>query len=126
MDYPYYILNDKGEVEGVKDVLVWGEWMETHTRSLKVTTVGDYFVSTVFLGLDYSFGESKKPVLFETMVFTVAKKRELIFGKEMEFHDSLDKLTERYYTKEEALKDHDRIVEEVRQQYDNGNNSVKI
>lgn len=34
-------------------------------------TIGDIYVSTVFLGLDHSFGSfgECKPVLFETMIF---------------------------------------------------------
>ena len=31
--------------------------------------MGDLWVSTVFLGLDHSFGESREPKLFETMIF---------------------------------------------------------
>lgn len=120
MSYPYYILNDKGEPEGIEDIKDWGAWMETSKRSLKVTNVGDYFVSTVFLGLDYSFGDSKKPILFETMVFEHAIRKEKVFGKEMEYHEPLDEYSARYHTKEEALTDHDRIVEAVKN-HTNGN-----
>lgn len=63
----HYILVGKK----VKDVSLfeWGRWFqESKDRFMFSTNVGRYRVSTVFLGLDYSFG-GKKPVLFETMVF---------------------------------------------------------
>lgn len=50
----------------------WAQWFETANRKVgddrrKVGDV-DIHVSTVFLGLDYSFG-GETPVLWETMVF---------------------------------------------------------
>jgi hypothetical protein len=46
----------------------WAKWFETGNRRVGQDTVGDKLVSTVFLGLDHSFGEPR-PILFETMVF---------------------------------------------------------
>ncbi len=84
------------------DVLEWAEQFEKATdRQVAKTTVplgqGDAAdVSTVFLGLDHSFGEGP-PLIFETMVF----------GGE------LDQECERYTTETEALFGHDRMVAKV-------------
>ena len=60
-------------------------------------------VSTVFLGLDYGYGDRDspdyQPILWETMVF----------GGEY------DEYQERYTSHEEALKGHERMVELVKQ-----------
>lgn len=52
------------------DILVWGRWFEENKKGRHVgdTTVGDVRISTVFLGIDHSFGRGR-PVLFETMIF---------------------------------------------------------
>jgi len=64
----YYILEGK-KVVGVDDVLVWGKMFNSREdRIVKKTKIGDVEVSTVFLGIDHSFGVGK-PLLFETMIF---------------------------------------------------------
>lgn len=50
------------------DHLQWAEFMETADRHVADDTVGPLRVSTVFLGLDHSFG-GDPPILFETMIF---------------------------------------------------------
>lgn len=64
---------------------------------IEQTTIGDYLISTVWLGLDHSFGYGP-PLIFETMVFK---------GGESD----LD--CERYSTEEEALAGHAAICEKV-------------
>ncbi len=49
-------------------MLAWAAWMETADRRVAHDSRGGVTVSTVFLGLDHSFG-SGPPMLFETMVF---------------------------------------------------------
>lgn len=56
------------------DVKKWGQWFRTAPRyQRKVAHTesddGKVSVSTVFLGIDYSHGDSQAPLLFETMVF---------------------------------------------------------
>lgn len=47
----------------------WSHWFETTPRHVDKTELeGDVRVSTVFLGLDHSFGDGE-PLLFETMIF---------------------------------------------------------
>lgn len=50
-------------------VHAWGAMMaDIGSRRVAETTIGDTRVSTVFLGLDHSFGEGP-PLLFEAMAF---------------------------------------------------------
>lgn len=64
----HYILNGK-EVEKA-DLMTWAKWLESNSAARRVaaTDVGDFWVSTTFLGLDHSFGDGP-PLLFETMIF---------------------------------------------------------
>ena len=63
-----YILED-GKPVAIDDVLKWGAWFEEDdNRRVAEDEVGEARISTVFLGLDHSFG-SGPPVLWETMIF---------------------------------------------------------
>lgn len=64
-------------------------------RRIGFTEVGEDTVSTVWLGIDYSFGNSL-PLIFETMVFPDCD------------------ICERYSTLEQAKAGHERIVQELR------------
>lgn len=51
------------------DMAAWGEIMrDGEARRVARTVVGSATVSTVFIGMDHSFGKGP-PMLFETMVF---------------------------------------------------------
>ena len=73
-------------------------------KVVKQEHVGDYFISTVLLGLDHSFG-SGPPLIFETMIFNQSDD-----AKELG-NDWLDTYCERYSTKEQALEGHQVAVE---------------
>jgi hypothetical protein len=62
-----YILKGHLAVEE-PDLLKWANWFEGGARIVRQEDVGPYWVSTVFLGLDHSFGRGR-PLLFETMIF---------------------------------------------------------
>jgi hypothetical protein len=63
-----YVLDaDKNPVPE-PDLRRWAEAFETMDRRVAYTEVGPWRVSTVFLGLDHSFG-GRPPLLFETLVF---------------------------------------------------------
>ena len=62
-----YILNGKLPVK-CDDVIEWADWLEKSNRHVCLTEKDGVKVSTVFLGIDYSF-EDNLPLLFETMVF---------------------------------------------------------
>lgn len=64
----YYILKGKDPVPcDLMDGAVWLEGAK-ESRIVKQEMVGDSKISTVFLGLDHSFGEGP-PLLFETLIF---------------------------------------------------------
>ena len=91
----HYILTDDHKTTPV-DALEWDKYFETSDRRVALDNVGDVRISTVFLGLDHSFGYGP-PLLFET----------LVFGGE------LDKEMERYTTWDEAVKGHKVMVKRV-------------
>jgi hypothetical protein len=63
-----YILDANGEPQPCEDLLTWGRWLQTADRHVAETRFGDVRVSTVFLGLDHSWGDGP-PILWESMVF---------------------------------------------------------
>lgn len=50
------------------DLLEWAQKFEKANRIVAQDEIGEVRVSTVFLGLDHSFGGGV-PILFETMIF---------------------------------------------------------
>jgi len=70
-----YILDDNGMPILCDDVIAWATWIDSADRAVAVTTIAregveeTIRVSTQFIGFDYGFGQSTRPVLYETMVF---------------------------------------------------------
>jgi len=94
-----YILVNKIAVP-VDDLAEWGRWFATSDRRVAHDTVGEFRISTVFLGIDHRRGRGRgEPHLFETMVFD--RK-----GKEQG--------CERCTTWEQALAQHQAVLEETR------------
>jgi hypothetical protein len=98
----FYTLNAQGEPVVETSCLKWSIWMGTADRRVALTEFAWGCVSTLFLGLDYSFlftheGDplGDRPVLWETKVFG---------GK-------LDQKMCRYKSREDALAGHREIVE---------------
>lgn len=61
-----------GQPKPEPDLITWARWMESDRRNHRrvlFSTLGDWSVSTVFLGLDHSFNPDGPPILFETMLF---------------------------------------------------------
>jgi hypothetical protein len=57
----------------------WARWFENADRHVGKEMVGPYFVSTVFLGLDYDFlprATSLSPLIFETMIFDHSREEQ--------------------------------------------------
>ena len=71
-----YILDENKNIIPAT-LLEWGEWLENagDKKIVKQENVGDYFISTVFLGLDHNWisdlykTDSHRPHIFETMIF---------------------------------------------------------
>jgi hypothetical protein len=82
------------------DLYKWGSWYETANRRADRTQIGDYRISTVFLGLDHQCGDGP-PLLFETMIFNKEDRE-------------LDEWQDRYSTWEEAEAGHKAAIELVR------------
>lgn len=100
-----YILKGKEIVEE-PDLLKWADWLEAHAKEVRLAQTfirrylvfRQYRVSTIFLGLDHSFGVGP-PLVFETMVF----------GK-----GRANQYQERYSTYDKAIAGHARVVKNVR------------
>jgi hypothetical protein len=58
----HYILKDKVPIP--VSLMEWARWFGTAERHVAEETVGPYWVSTVFLGLDHRFGDEGPPLLF--------------------------------------------------------------
>jgi len=101
----HYTLDAHGNPVPCNDILEWGRWMERSSRDRTRIIASDLdesdpaktiHVSTVFLGLDHSFG-SGPPVLWETLVFG----------------GLLDGEQRRYTSRAAALAGHQEICERV-------------
>lgn len=64
----YYELIGQTAVPLEGDVLAWAQSFERSDRRVQTTLVLGACVSTIFLGIDHSWG-SGPPLLFETMIF---------------------------------------------------------
>jgi hypothetical protein len=58
----------EGKIAKPTDFLTWAMWYSRADRTVARTEIGDVIVSTVFFGLDFSFGSENVPALFETMI----------------------------------------------------------
>ena len=67
-------------------------------RVLQQTTIGEYWISTVWVGIDMSLSyDEPRPAIFETLI--------LKDGDEVEMR--------RYRSEEEAVSDHQTLVEQI-------------
>lgn len=80
---------------------VWAQRFEDlEYKRVASDTVGDFDVSTVWLGIDHRFAGDGAPLIFETIVFG---------GNELE-----DNEQRRYATEDEARAGHAEIVERLK------------
>lgn len=94
-------MDEKGNPKPEPHLMKWAKFMEEgERRRVALTVINTHTtVSTVFLGLDHSFG-GRKPQLYETMVFG---------GK-------LDGGMERYATRQEAEKGHQKFLKKLQKE----------
>ncbi|HYE77547.1 MAG TPA: hypothetical protein VEI97_06150 [bacterium] len=91
----HYVLDEAGEVVGATS-MSWALWFETHNRQIALDEpLPGVQVSTVFLGLDHQWDDSRPPLIYETMTF----------GYEGDGGWQL-----RYSTREEALAGHALVI----------------
>jgi hypothetical protein len=110
--YGYYVLDD--DMNPVPAPFV--EWAVMYDgknrgeRQIRIDLIGDWFISTVFLGLDHGYGDPDdpeyRPVLFETMIFWQGEE-----GKcpHPELHNDQD----RYTSTQDAILGHAFMVDKV-------------
>jgi hypothetical protein len=68
----YAVLDESGNVI-LCDLLSWAQWFElTPQRIIEQDQIEDYFVSTIFMGLNYQYVPEAAPLWFETIVFAAA------------------------------------------------------
>lgn len=94
-----YILEGKTPVP-CNDLMKWALWFEHANRVVRGTIINGYQISTVFLGLDYSFGFSE-PKLFETLIFAP-------------YECDLHLYRERCATWQQAERMHERVCNKIR------------
>ena len=75
-------MNEKYVLDGhnpvvITDLIAWTEQFEKLDRRVRQETANGLNVSTVFLGIDHSFGTGL-PILFETMIFGLPKGEEYV------------------------------------------------
>lgn len=101
----YYILDENNNPIGTNNVIKWGRLMQLKEKIVKQENVDNYFISTVFLGIDHSY-DFGNPVLWETMIFRKDKDGSKELGSDI-FHD-------RYSTYDEAIQGHKEAVKLVK------------
>lgn len=102
----HYILEGHEPVP-CDDWMAWARWFEKAERIVAQTHLIDGSkVSTVFLGLDHSFG-SGPPILFETCLFSGETEYSELLKRDL--HPS--EVVDRYATWGEAMDGHARWLE---------------
>lgn len=97
--YPHFMIDKYGTITETFDVMFWARWLEeTKDRFIQQDENKEYFISTIFLGLDHDFGMTGKPLLFETAVFSRIVADDTDKTLEMVRHETL-KQAKRFHKK---------------------------
>lgn len=106
MNRSYWILVDKVPVP-TDDLYAWADWLKNANRNLRRNAYQchgkRFWISTVFLPLDYNFTDEGPPILFETMVF--------------EDHSYVGVMGERWSSYDEALAGHEMLYNRAKVEY---------
>ena len=105
----WYVLDANHQVVPADDLITWAQFFEKDdARRVAKTQINGLSVSTVFLGLDHSWG-GDKPLFFETMIFRDEDNAppEIYFERIQDWaHD----YQTRYTTWDEAVEGHETVV----------------
>jgi hypothetical protein len=119
--WPSYVILDpeigNGHVPVPCEPDEWARWSEEHASDRRVgkDMVGTVMLSTVFLGLDHSFGAGP-PLYFETMAFDESDVRTNTIGDRSYTHTAtVDDVFERYSTWEAAELGHAEWLAKLRE-----------
>jgi hypothetical protein len=107
----HWILNESGEVIPAS-LMEWAMWFEKNPqRVIQQDYIEDHKVSTIFEGLDIYYGlhDSRRPIVFETMIFGPPEQTVWFDGTKRMMRPSL--WQERDCTLKEALKRHQEGIE---------------
>ena len=98
-----YILDENKKPIPCANMLEWGKWMHIfENNNTAKTNVGNFKISTVFLGISHGENSKGNLVLWETMLFSNDDQAD-------EFHD----YQRRYSSHKEALLGHEKAVKHV-------------
>src|SRR5262245_21922827 len=108
------------------DLLEWGRRMEDiEYKRVAETTLGDYWISTVWLGIDHNWMRQGPPIIFETMIFDRSPEVTLTEDLSLRLRMAIGMVPEeeqlplagsqwRYATEEQAREGHVKACELVR------------
>jgi len=96
----YYILKD-GEAVKASSFYEYLEFFNSKERFLALEENEEFYVSTVFLGISHGKDRNGQPLLFETL-----------YNSNLSLFKVGDTIV-RYSSKEEALLNHNKIVQEL-------------
>lgn len=109
----HYMLNEDHSISTTEDAVEWGQWFDNPEKRIVVQEeVGGFWVSTVFLGINHNYTRKGQPILFETMVFSIAPVVNDITVNVGE-REGPDGRCERYATWEEAVEGHRRVCDSL-------------
>lgn len=92
--------------------MTWARFIEDISkRRVAEDFTKHYHISTVFLGLDHSWGRGP-PILFESMVFERQAEIQEVFGKLRPVHEDVEQW--RYATWDDAVTGHKAILRRYR------------
>ena len=110
----FYILDDANNPIPVS-LTTWSTWFGRFpNRRVALTQVGDFQISTVFLGINHRFcaGPGLPPLVFESMVFDHSEEGTQYIAMATGLHPFYeDREQLRYCTWDEAMKGHQDLVE---------------
>ena len=96
----FYDMDTQPLIDHMQWVMYGASLMETGEKSLAHDIVGNYRVSTVYIGLDMGF-MNVLPLIFETMIFVEESKEDNL---------GINLWMDRYTWKEQALQGHERAL----------------
>lgn len=109
-----YKLTDRNLVVPVYDMNELAEYLGNSAgRRVAETTVGHYWISTMFLALDHNFMDRGNPICFETMVFDNRDRSRRSVDRFVDLNGHMERYVHHY----EAVDGHNKMVAMVRMMF---------